>query len=297
MDNAAGEMEVFVQAARLQSFSAAGRRLKLSPSAVSKLVTRLERRLGTRLVVRTTRALQLTEEGQLYLERAQRILEDIRDAEHAVATGAAALPHGKLRINASVAFGVQFIVPLTADFLALYPDVQIDLSLTDDVIDIVGERTDIAIRSGSLRDTSLKARKLMDSRRILVAAPAYLARCGVPRSPSDLDGHNCMTFNFRNTPEEWPFRDPLSGKIFTKAVRGNAQVNNGPTMRTLCIAGVGIARIGQFHVQRDIDAGRLVAVVEEFNTEETEQIHAVYAGHANLAARIRAFLDFMVERI
>lgn len=297
MDNSAGEMEVFVQAARLQSFSAAGRLLKMSPSAVSKLVARLEQRLGARLVVRTTRNLQLTDEGQLYFERAQRILEEIREAEHLVSTGGTSIPRGRLRVSASVAFGVQFIVPLIPDFLALYPDVQIDLSLTDDIINIVGERTDIAIRSGKLRDTSLMARKIADSRRILVASPAYIEKNGRPRTPSDLDSHNCMTFNFRTTLEEWPFRDPVSGEVYARAVKGNAQVNNGPTMRSLCLAGVGITRIGQFNVQRDIDAGKLVAILEDFNTEEREQIHAVYAGHANLATRIRAFIDFVAERI
>jgi DNA-binding transcriptional LysR family regulator len=297
MDNTAGEMEVFVHAARLQSFSAAGRVLRMSPSAVSKLVTRLEERLKTRLVVRTTRSLQLTPEGEIYLERAQRILEDIREAEQVVSTGGEATPRGRLRVSVSVAFGVRYIVPLVPEFLARYPDVTLDLSLTDGIIDIVEERADVAIRSGDLRDTALKARRLMDSRRIIVASPSYLARMGTPRNPADLDRQNCMTFNFRRTWEEWPFRDPATGQTFSKVVNGNVEANNGPTVRNLCMAGVGLARIGVFHVQPDIDAGLLVPVLEPFNAGDIEQIHAVYPGHPHLASRIRALIDFLVEKI
>lgn len=297
MDNTAGEMEVFVHAARLQSFSAAGRLLRMSPSAVSKLVTRLEERLKTRLVVRTTRNLQLTQEGQIYLDRAQRILEDIRDTEHIVSTGGTAIPRGRLRVSVSVAFGVRFIVPLVSEFLRTYPEIQLDLSLTDGVIDIVGERTDVAIRSGSLRDTSLMARKLMESRRVIIASPDYISRMGIPRNPADLDNHNCMTFNFRQSWEEWPFRDTATGQTITRAVRGNMEANNGPTMRSLCLAGVGLARVGRFHVQADIDAGMLVPVLEDFNAEDIEHIHAVYPGHPHLATRIRAFIDFLVAHI
>jgi DNA-binding transcriptional LysR family regulator len=297
VDNTVGEMEVFVHTARLQSFSAAGRLLRMSPSAVSKLVTRLEERLKTRLVVRTTRSLQLTPEGEVYLERAQRILDDIKEAEQVVSTGGEATPRGRLRVSVSVAFGVRYIVPLVPEFLARYPLVQLDLSLTDGIIDIVEERADVAIRSGDLRDTSLKARKLMDSRRVIVAAPAYLERVGTPETPGDLDRHNCMTFNFRRTWEEWPFRDPATGQTFSKVVNGNIEVNNGPTARNLCIAGVGLARVGAFHVQPDIDAGALVPVLEPFNTGDVEHIHAVYPGHPHLASRIRALIDFLVERI
>jgi DNA-binding transcriptional LysR family regulator len=297
MDNTVGEMEVFVHTARLQSFSAAGRLLRMSPSAVSKLVTRLEERLKTRLVVRTTRSLQLTPEGEVYLERAQRILDDIKETEHVVSTGDEATPRGRLRVSVSVAFGVRFIVPLMPEFLARYPDVQLDLSLTDGVIDIVEERADVAIRSGDLRDTSMKARKLMDSRRVIVAAPAYLERMGTPQKPADLDRHNCMTFNFRRNWEEWPFRDPATGQAFSKVVNGNVEANNGPTVRSLCIAGVGLARIGAFHVQSDVDAGLVVPVLEAFDPGDVEHIHAVYPGHPHLASRIRALIDFLVDRI
>ncbi len=297
MDNRAGEMEVFVQAAQLGSFSAAGRKLGLSPSAVSKIVTRIETRLGTRLIVRSTRALQLTPEGDTYLQRAQRILGEIEETERVVAGGAKAMPRGRLRVSASVGFGVRYVVPLVPNFLSRYPHVELDLSLTDGVIDLLEERADVAIRSGLLRDSALKARKILESRRVIVASPDYLARSGIPEKPDDLDRHNCLLFNFRRGTEAWPFRDPDSGTVTTKEVFGNFQANNGPTVRRLCLEGFGLARVGKFHVQPDIDAGRLLPVLEPFNPEDLELIHAVFVGHEHLAARIRAFIDFLGERI
>lgn len=297
MDNRAGEMEVFVQAAELGSFSAAGRRLRLSPSAVSKLITRIEDRLGTRLLVRSTRALRLTPEGELYLERARRILGEIEETERVVAGGALAAPHGRLRVNASVAFGVRHVVPLVPEFLRRYPDVTLELALSDEIIDLIEQRADIAIRSGPLRDSALKARRILASRSVIVAAPAYLERHGVPATPDDLAGHNCLQFNFRRSLDEWPFRDPGGGPVYTRAIAGNVEVNNGPIMRSLCLDGLGLARLGQFYVQPDIDAGRLVPVLEAYNAEDVELIHAVFAGHEHLAARIRAFIDFLAAAV
>jgi DNA-binding transcriptional LysR family regulator len=297
MDNRAGEMEVFVQAAQLGSFSAAGRKLGLSPSAVSKIITRIETRLGTRLIVRSTRALQLTPEGDIYLQRAQRILGEIEETERVVAGGAKAMPRGKLRVSASVGFGVRYVVPLVPAFLSRYPHVELDLSLTDGVIDLLEERADVAIRSGLLRDSTLKARKILESRRVVVASPDYLAKYGIPEQPDDLDRHNCLLFNFRRGTDAWPFRDPDSETVYTKEVFGNFQANNGPTVRRLCLEGMGLVRVGQFHVQPDIDAGCLVPVLEPFNPEDVEMIHAVFVGHEHLAARIRAFIDFLGEQI
>lgn len=296
LENKTGEMEVFIAAADLGGFSAAGRRLGLTPSAVSKLVTRIEDRLGTRLVVRTTRALQLTPEGEAYLEGARRIVADVEATERLVAEGGHAVPRGLLRVNATVGFGERHILPVVAGFLALYPLVELDLTLTDGVIDLVDERTDIAIRSGAMRDSSLKARKLLESRRIIVASPAYLERMGTPVTPHDLAGHNCIGFNFRAS-DEWPFRDPETGEGFRLPVGGNMKVSSGSVLRQLCLAGVGLGRKGRFHVQPDIDAGHLVPVLEDWNPDDIEVIHAVFSGHQHLAARIRAFIDFLAERL
>lgn len=284
-------------AAELQSFSAAGRRLKLSPSAVSKLVTRIEDRLGTRLLVRSTRTMTLTTEGEVYLARARRILAEIAETEQIVAGGGRMVPRGLLRVNASVGFGERHLLSLIPAFLELYPEVQLDISLTDGIIGLIEERTDIAIRSGAMEDSSLKARKLLESRRVIVASPAYLGARGTPKTPDDLARHNCFSFNFRRTLNEWPFRNPGSSDVYRFPVSGNTAVNSGMIMRRLCLSGSGLGRVGQFHVQPDIDAGRLIPVLEEYNPEDIEQIHAVFAGHEHLAARVRAFIDFLAEHL
>lgn len=297
MDNRAGEMEVFALAAELKSFSAAGRRLKLSPSAVSKLVTRLENRLGTRLVVRSTRLLQLTPEGETYLARAQRILAEIADTEEVVSGGGRMRPRGPLSVNASVGFGERYILPLAGEFQRLFPDVQLDITLTDDIVDLIRERVDIAIRHGPLRDSSLMARKLGESRQVVMASPDYLERHGLPKTPDELIHHNCINFNFRRSVEGWPFRDPETGRRDIRPVSGNLKASSGSIIRQFCLAGLGIGRVGRFHVEPDIEAGRLVPVLEDFNPEDIEEIHAVYAGHEHLAVRIRAYIDFLAERL
>lgn len=295
MDNRAGEMQAVLLAADLGSFSAAGRRLGLTPSAVSRLVSRLEDRLGTPLLLRSTRALRPTAEGEIYLARARRLLAEIEETERLVAAGA--LPRGPLRASATVGFGTQCLVPLLPVFLERYPGITLDLSLTDGLVDLMEERTDIALRAGALRDSALKARLVLRSRRVVVASPAYLARHGTPQVPQDLAGHNCLGFNFRHRAGGWPFRDPETGRLSTEATPGNLRANNGPTLRQLCLAGLGLARLARFHVQAEIDAGRLVPVLEAHNAEDVELIHALYIGHGHLAARIRAFIDFLVERM
>ncbi|QFY63111.1 LysR family transcriptional regulator (plasmid) [Rhizobium grahamii] len=297
MDNRAGEMEVFVAAAELQSFSAAGRRLGLSPSAVSKLITRIEDRLGTRLLVRSTRIVTPTPEGEIYLARAKRVLSEITDIEQLISSGGKVVPRGPLRINASLGFGERYLLPLVPDFLALYPEVELDISLTDGVIALIEERTDIAIRSGAMNDSALKARKLLESRRVIIASPSYVEAHGIPRNPHDLARHNCLTFNFQRRLNEWPFQNEGTGDIYRLPVTGNTSVNSGLVMKQLCLSGTGLGRVGRFHVQREIEAGLLFPVLEDFNPGDMEVIHAVYAGHEHLAARVRAFIDFLAARL
>jgi DNA-binding transcriptional LysR family regulator len=201
--NRSGEMEVFVQAVELGGFSLAARALRMTPSAVSKLVARLERRLGARLINRSTRKLLLTAEGEAFLERARRVLVDLDEAERAVAAGA--VPRGLVRINCNVPFGLHRLLPLIPRFTAAQPDVRLDIVLSDQVIDLMDERADVAIRVGAMRPSQLMARKLGQSRMVVVAAPAYLARRGVPHTPYDLDDHNCIAFNFARHVDEWSF--------------------------------------------------------------------------------------------
>lgn len=288
-----GEMEVVAEIVARGSFSAAARALNLTPSAVSRTVTKLEARLGIRLFLRTTRALALTNEGEAYHRAAQRILRDLDDAERIAADRGA--PRGRLRISATLAHGRIAVVPLLGDFLARYPDIIVDVSLTDTVIDLLEERADVAIRIGPLADSSLTARRLGDSGRSVVASPAYLARHGMPQRPDDLLAHNCIGFNFRRHQAGWPFRDNRGTREL--AVTGNIEANNGETVAQLARDGIGIARVGTFHVTEDIAAGRLVSILDAFNPGDREPIHALFVGGATMPARVRVFIDYLVERL
>lgn len=291
--NRTGEMEIFATAIEQGSFSAAARLLGLSPSAVSRAVSAIEARLGVRLLLRSTRALTLTAEGEAYLRAARRILSDLRDAEQAIADQGA--PRGRLRVSASQAHGRLAIVPLIGEFVALYPHILVDISLADRIVDVAGGQADVAIRFGPLADSPLTARKLGENRRVIVAAPAYLERHGTPRVPEDLHAHNCLNFNFRRAEPVWPFRD--GARDYALAVRGNIEANNGETLGQLAAMGVGIARVGTFSVAEEMARGALVPILEEYNPGDVEAVHAVFAGGANTPARVRVFVDFLAERL
>lgn len=293
--NRSGEMEVFVRAIELGGFSAAGRALGMTPSGVSKLVARLEARLGTRLLSRSTRQLQLTPEGSAYLERATRILSEIDEAEREATAGAT--PRGRLRINSNLPFGHKYLIPLLPAFRARYPEIVVDLALTDTVIDLVAERADVAIRVGPLKESRLVARKLGESRILTVASPGYLARKGTPRRVEDLAAHECLAFNFPRQSRSWPFRSK-DGETIQFTPRPSALGSDGESMRLMAIAGLGIARLGAFHVNDDIKAGRLVEVLKALNPGDTEATHAVYVGQGgHLPARVRVFLDYLAETV
>jgi DNA-binding transcriptional LysR family regulator len=275
------------------SFSAAGRILGLTPSAVSRTIDRIEARLGVRLLLRSTRALALTAEGQAYLQAARRILADLDDAEQQIADQGA--PRGRLRVSAAISHGRLCIVPLLGEFTARYPHILIDIALNDTVVDVAAGQADVAIRFGPLADSTLTARKLGESGRVIVAAPDYLARHGTPLVPEDLHAHNCLNFNFRRAEPVWPFR--RNGQDFALSVTGGIEANNGETLGQLAAIGVGIARVGRFSVASDIADGRLVPILDDFNPGDTEYIHAVFVGGAGMPARVRAFVDFLAERL
>lgn len=291
--NRAGELAVFEAAARTGSFSGAARELNLTPSAVSRTVARTEARLGVRLMIRTTRSLTLTAEGEAYLQAARRILTDLDDAEQAIADQGA--PRGRLRVSVSQSHGRLHVVPLLGAFTALYPHILVDISLTDAVVDIAAGQADVGVRSGPLDDSGLTARKVGQTRRVIVASPDYLARRGTPMAPEDLHTHNCLNFNFRRAEPVWPFvRD---GQEFRLTVQGGIEANNGETLGQLAADGVGITRVGAFSVADAITAGRLVPLLEDFNPGDVENTHAVFVGGANTPARVRVFVDFLAERL
>ncbi|RUX12514.1 LysR family transcriptional regulator, partial [Mesorhizobium sp. M7A.F.Ca.CA.002.14.1.2] len=252
--NRSGEIEVFVRVVEEGSFSSAARALRMTPSAVSKLIARLEARLGARLVSRSTRKLQLTPEGTAFYESGLRILADMAAAEQEAAAGAS--PRGRVRINSYVPFGVHRLVPLLPRFLERYPEISVDLVLTDSVVDLMAERADVAIRAGPLSESRLVARKLGQSPVVVVAAPSYLETHGIPLTPADLDKHNRMGFGFVRHLDGWPFLD-AEGRVIMIPITGNTLVSDGEAMRLMALAGAGIARLARWHVAEDIAAGRL----------------------------------------
>lgn len=294
--NRSGEMAVFVRVVDLGGFSHAAKALAMTPSAVSKLIGRLEERLGARLLNRSTRRLQLTAEGEAFYERCVGILADIEEAEREAAAGAA--PRGRVRVNANIPLGRHRLLPLVPDFLAAYPDVSLDITLSDRVVDLMQERADVAVRSGPLQASRLMARKLGESRVLVVGAPSYLARHGWPERPQDLARHNRIGFNFARAETGWPFTDPAGGGEIVVPVEGNLQASDGESVRELALAGLGLARLALFHVRDDIEAGRLMPLLEDFNSGPLQEVHAVFLGQGGpLPARVRAFIDFLAARL
>jgi DNA-binding transcriptional LysR family regulator len=289
-----GELETFVEIAATGSFSAAARARDMTPSAVSRLVKRMEQRLGVRLIDRTTRRLRLTPEGRVLHERAVKILGEMQDAEQAVTSMKGAL-RGRVRVNASLPIANHRIIPLLPALCQRYPGLKIDLTLTDTLVEMLGEDADVVIRVGRLEDSSVAARRLGSIRRHLVAAPAYLERMGTPSTVEDLDRHECLLFGLHEGLNTWPFKTDEG--LVQRRVRGRIRVNNGESMRHLALSGMGIARLGDFFVDDDIRQGRLVKLLDAFNPRDEQPVHALFAGRRNLAARVRAFVDFLAEHL
>lgn len=292
--NRSGELEVFARVIETGGFSAAARSLDMTPSAVSKLVARLEQRLGTRLLQRSTRQLQLTPEGCAFYERGLRVLADLEEAERCAS--AHAEPRGRLRVNANVPFGQHFLLPLLPMFLQQHPQVGVDLTLTDEVIDLLEQRTDVAVRAGPLKSSSLVARRLGATRMMIVASPGYAQRHGLPGNVDDLQTHNRLDIGHARAMQGWPLLQ--GGQVLRVPTSGNARASNGDALRQLVLGGLGLARLAAFQVRDDIAAGRLLPVLEEANPGDLEEVHAVFLGQGGyLPLRVRAFLDFLVEKV
>lgn len=294
MDNRAGEMMVFVRVVEAGSFSEAARLMLMTPSTVSKLIARLESRVGVRLIERSTRRLALTEEGQFYYERSQALLAQLDETEQQIAQGGAEA-EGVVRITSSVSFGTTAVEPILPAFFEAYPNVIVDLSLSDEVVDLYLDRTDIAIRVGKLPDSNLMARKIGETKRCIVASPAYLERHGTPTTPEELVHHNCLGFNFRRAMPVWPMRE--GGRIVERMLSGSLLVNNGDTLRRMAIAGVGIIRLADYHLRGPIERGELVELLADSDIGIVDEVHALYRNSQFLPARVRAFLGFAVPRM
>lgn len=291
--NRSGEMEVFTRVVEHGGFSAAARICRMTPSAVSKLVARLETRLGTRLVNRSTRAFQLTPEGCAFFERATRILADIEDAERNA--GAGEQPVGRIRLNTSASYATHILAPILPEFLERHPGITLDLVQTDQIVDLLTERTDVAVRAGPLKSSSLVARKLGDTAMVIVASPTYLARFGEPKTIEDLDSHNRIGFGYARTVDGWPLKKGREAVVVP--VVGRVQARDGEALRHLALGGSGLTRLAAFTVRDDIATGRLVPVLEHINPCDREAFHAIHIGQGGpLPSRVRALLDFLAER-
>jgi DNA-binding transcriptional LysR family regulator len=292
MDSAT-EMRVFVRVVERGSFSAAAEDLAMTPSAISKLVSRLEDRLGIRLLHRTTRRLALTPEGETYHLRAQEILSAIDDAEAEVAR-LGTTPRGRLRVNTGTAFALHELVAALPDFIARYPEIEIDLSVTDRVVDLLSENADVAIRTGMVTDPSLVARKIADAERGIFAAPAYLDRRGTPATPDELARHDAIVVNSVPAVNRWPFRDGDGVRIVE--VNNKIVVDDAEVALRLAIAGTGILRVSDMLVGEAVRRGLLVPLFVGVSVSEPLPVSAVYPQGRHRMAKVRAFVDFVVDR-
>ncbi len=289
----ASEMAAFVRVVEAKGFSAASEGLGLSPSAVSKLVTRLETRLGVRLLQRTTRALHLTAEGEAFYAAARRIVSDIESIEDQI-TGQRDTPHGLLRVTTSLAFSTHQLAPVILEFMARHPLVELELLPTDRVVDMIEEGVDIAIRIGRLADTSFMARKIGEDKRLICATPSYLARHGMPRRPEDLARHNCIVSRERPHLNRWQFR--IDGEVRELEVAGRVAISEGEMQMQLALQGIGIVRLTRLTMAQAIRDGALVPLLGDFSAEEPVAIHAVYPHRRHLAPKVPAFVNFLIEK-
>lgn len=288
------DVACFVEVVHRGSFTAAAEKLGLSRSAISKQVAHLENRLQARLLNRTTRRLSLTEVGQAFYASARRGLQEIADAEAAVSSLQAA-PRGTLQLNVPMSFGILHVAPAIADFLARYPELQVDVRLDDRKLDLVEAGFDLAIRIGELPDSSLVARALCPCPLVACAAPAYLKRRGRPATPDELRRHEVVIYSYSDVPSQWTFTGRGDQKI-SVPVTGRVRMNNSLALREVLLAGAGITVTPRFVVEPDLRAGRLTAVLEDYRLRELA-VYAVYPERRHLSPKVRAFIDFIGERL
>jgi DNA-binding transcriptional LysR family regulator len=286
-------MSVFAKVVELGGFARAAERLGLSTSATSRCVAELEAHLETRLLNRTTRRLSLTESGQVFYERCVQLLADLDEAEQAT-RGGGTEPRGTLRLTCAISFGRRHLAPAIADFLSVHPRLRFEVALSDRVVDLVEEGYDLAIRIGDLGSRNLVARKLADMRLIPCASPAYLARCGWPQTPADLAQHTCFTYEYASPRNLWRFR-ARDGREVSVRIAGNVHANNGDFLAAAAVSGVGVAFEPDFIVGEDLKAGRLVRLLDGYESP-AEGIYAVYPSRRHLSAKVRAFVDFLAAR-
>jgi DNA-binding transcriptional LysR family regulator len=284
---------VFAKVAEAGSFARAASELGLSKATVSKAVSRLERRLAERLFHRTSRRLSLTASGRALSLRAAQILAEA-EAVEAEALAQSATPRGRVRMAAPMSFGLAYVAPALPDFLLAYPEIAIDLHLSDEVIDLVAQGFDLALRIAALSDSSMVARRLCEVRRLLVGAPAYFAQRGRPAHPRDLLQHACLGYSYLPSGDRWEFSDP-AGEVFAVAVDGPVRANNADALMPALCAGLGVAVQPEFIVWRDLEEGRLEAVMTEWSAP-TIALNILTPPGGPRPAKVAILIDFLVRR-
>lgn len=288
----ASQMILFANVVDHGSFSATARSLGLTPSAVSKQISQLEDKLGVRLLNRSTRHVTTTLEGRSFYERCAQISAEVHRAEE-LAQSFSGRPQGNLRIAATVAFGKARLMPLMPAFTASYPALKVELELTDRHIDLSDSEFDLAIRfPEQISDTSLVACKLGSSKRLLCAAPSYIAAHGMPKSPADLKNHNCLRISTVSHWNDWHFK--RGDETWTYAASGNFNANSADAVYHATLAGLGIAQLSSYLVEADIASGNLITLLPDYEEDPTD-IFAVYSDKRNLSPKVRVFIDYMVE--
>ncbi|MDO9415606.1 LysR family transcriptional regulator [Pararhizobium sp.] len=282
-----GDLDIFVRVVSSGSMSAAGRLLGLSPAVISKRIKRLEDRLGTRLLQRTTRQISLTEAGQGFYDRVLGILAGVEEAE-AFASGRSGQVQGTLRISAPTSFGRMHIAPHLKAFMSAHPDLVINLILSDELVDIVAGGFDLAIRIGDLSDSSLVARKLAPVRRILCATPGYIAAHGTPKTMDDLTAHTCLPAHNHDT---WKLEGPAG--TLTYRPQGPLITNSSEVIREAVIAGIGIALRSTWDIGPELKTGALIQVLPDWEGPRSLAVSAVYPSRQFLPAKVRSFIDYL----
>lgn len=287
-------MAIFRRVAEAKSFSAVARETNMSQSTVSKHIAALEERLGTKLLNRSTRSLKLTEAGKEYYHHCIRLLNDFQEAEASVGKGKIT-PTGTLRISTSAAFGRVFLLPRLQEFFTRYPDINVDLLFVDDYVDLVKQGIDLAIRIGPLADSSLVARKIGSSARLIVASPDYLVKHGRPRKPVDLVKHDCLLYSLQKSPDLWYFNSTQYGDEAVH-VNGRLQANSPDSICDAALEGLGVAVLCEWYVKKYIESGRLIAILPEYHPTAYD-IHAVYPERRFMPQKVKRMIEFLSRHI
>ncbi|MNR96795.1 HTH-type transcriptional regulator DmlR [compost metagenome] len=290
--NRSGELAIFIRVVELGSFSAVARACDMTPSAVSKLIARLEKRLGVRLLNRSTRQFQLTSEGCQFYEQGLQILSELDELEQSVTANHT--PKGRIRIHTSFSYWTHFLLPCISLFNQRYPQIELEAHLSDEVINLVEQRIDIAIRTGPLKSSNLVARSLGSTQKHYVCSPRYITQCGCPQHPDELSEHQLLDVSYQRQNKTWLFQK--ENQEITLVPTQVLRVNHGEAILQLALADAGIAQLNEFQVRKALEQKQLIKILEDWNVNASEEFHAVWIGHDKyVPKRVRVFLDFLVE--